>query len=197
MLKVVGVENLDDLFLKIPKECQRENPLNLPETLTEWELNDFIGSLAGFMATSPEYNIFTGAGSYEHYIPATIPYLLARSEFITAYTPYQPEVSQGTLQGIFEYQTLGISITDVISLFHMPQPDYIKIDVDGMEHFILRGGRSILNNVKGVLVEINDTFEDQAEESFQILKNAGLSLHRKCDIGDPNQFNQWWIRSTS
>jgi len=101
------------------------------------------------------------------------------------------------LKNIFEYQTLGISITDVISLFHMPQPDYIKIDVDGMEHFILRGGRSILNNVKGVLVEINDTFEDQAEESFQILKNAGLSLHRKCDIGDPNQFNQWWIRSTS
>jgi len=78
----------------------------LPEPLTEWELNDFIDALAGNIAVSPEYKIFIGAGSYEHYIPSSASYLLSRSEFVTSYTPYQPEMSQGTLQAIFEYQTL-------------------------------------------------------------------------------------------
>jgi len=106
MLEVVGVRTLDDLFSTIPDDCQRITPLDLPDPLSEWELNDLNESLSSSMATSPEYKIFTGAGSYEHFIPATIPYLLSRSEFTTAYTPYQPEISQGTLQGIFEYQTL-------------------------------------------------------------------------------------------
>jgi len=74
--------------------------------LTEWELNEHIDTLAGDMAVSPEYKVFLGAGSYEHYIPSVVSFLLGRSEFVTAYTPYQPEVSQGTLQAIYEYQTL-------------------------------------------------------------------------------------------
>jgi glycine dehydrogenase subunit 1 len=74
--------------------------------LSEWELNRHIDALAGTMAVSPEYKVFMGAGSYEHYIPAAVSHLLSRSEFVTSYTPYQPEMSQGTLQAIFEYQTL-------------------------------------------------------------------------------------------
>ncbi len=106
MLQVVGVDSLDDLFATIPKDCRRKGDLNLPKPLTEWELNDHISALAEQMAVWPEYKVFVGAGSYAHYIPASIQYLLSRSEFSTAYTPYQPEISQGTLQGIFEYQTL-------------------------------------------------------------------------------------------
>lgn len=98
------------------------------------------------------------------------------------------------LKDVFEYQTLGMSMTDMVSLLHIPQPDFIKIDVDGIEHFILRGGSNVLAKVKGVLVEINDAFQDQAEESVRILENAGLSLHRKCYLGNQHQFNQWWIR---
>ena len=106
MLQVVGAESLDALFTTIPEACRRKTNLELPEAVTEWELNDIMGSLAKSMAVFPEYKVFLGAGSYEHHIPASVTYLLGRSEFSTAYTPYQPEISQGTLQAIFEYQTL-------------------------------------------------------------------------------------------
>jgi glycine dehydrogenase subunit 1 len=106
MLNTVGVKSLEDLFGTIPVDCRRTSDLNLPQALTEWELNHHIDELCGSMAVSPEYKVFMGAGSYEHYIPVSLNHLLSRSEFVTSYTPYQPEMSQGTLQAIFEYQTL-------------------------------------------------------------------------------------------
>jgi len=106
MLEEVGVDDLDGLFSTIPEDCRHRGDLNLPEPLTEWELNDHMGALSDSMAVSPEYKMFIGAGSYEHYIPASVSNLLGRSEFVTSYTPYQPEISQGTLQAIYEYQTL-------------------------------------------------------------------------------------------
>jgi glycine dehydrogenase subunit 1 len=106
MMKTVGVTSLDDLFETIPEDCRCDCEPNLPDALTEWELNDHIDTLCGSMAVSPEYKVFMGAGSYEHYIPVSVKHLLGRSEFVTSYTPYQPEMSQGTLQAIFEYQTL-------------------------------------------------------------------------------------------
>ncbi len=105
MLGVVGISSLDDLFSTIPDDCRRKSELNLPEPMTEWELNDHMRDLASTMAAPPEYKIYMGAGSYEHHVPASLHYLLGRSEFSTAYTPYQPEISQGTLQAIFEYQS--------------------------------------------------------------------------------------------
>ena len=106
MLEAIGVKSLDDLFPTVPEDCRRKGDLNLPGVMTEWELNTHIDTLAGTMAVSPDYNVFIGAGSYDHYIPASVAHLLSRSEFVTSYTPYQPEISQGTLQAIFEYQTL-------------------------------------------------------------------------------------------
>jgi glycine dehydrogenase subunit 1 len=107
MLGVVGLRELDELFAAIPKDCRFEGALQLPEAMSEWALEEHVGRLAGRMAVSPEYSVFLGAGSYDHYIPATVSSLLGRSEFVTSYTPYQPEVLQGTLQGIYEYQTLA------------------------------------------------------------------------------------------
>ena len=105
MLQVVGVKRLDDLFSTIAQDCRMTGDLDLPE-LTEWELNDHMNALSESIIDEKSYNVFLGAGSYSHYIPEHINYLLGRSEFSTAYTPYQPEVSQGTLQAIFEFQTL-------------------------------------------------------------------------------------------
>jgi glycine dehydrogenase subunit 1 len=107
MLGAVGAKSLDDLFSAVPLSCRRTRDMNLPEPLSEWDLNRLMGDLSSTVAAPPEYKVYTGAGSYEHYIPQVVPYLLGRSEFVTSYTPYQPEMSQGTLQAIYEYQTLS------------------------------------------------------------------------------------------
>jgi glycine dehydrogenase subunit 1 len=106
MLKVVGTDSLEHLFSTVPGDCRHKAALNLPEPFTEWEANSLMDALSNSMAVSPEFKVFIGAGSYAHYIPAAVSYLVGRSEFVTSYTPYQPEMSQGTLQAIFEYQTL-------------------------------------------------------------------------------------------
>lgn len=106
MLKACGLKTLDELFTTVPEICRRDTPLNLPDPFSEWKLNDYMNSLVSLNKTGKEYKCFIGAGSYQHFIPAHINYLLGRSEFTTSYTPYQPEISQGTLQAIYEYQTL-------------------------------------------------------------------------------------------
>jgi len=106
MLKAVGADSLEELFAGVPEACRRKDAWNLPEPLTEWELNAHMDRLAARMASASSWKVYLGAGSYEHHIPSAVSYLLGRSEFSTAYTPYQPEISQGTLQGIYEYQTL-------------------------------------------------------------------------------------------
>ncbi len=116
MLKVTGAPSLESLFDSIPEHLKTQNGIDLPDRLSEWELDTHMEALASLNIACKDYKCFIGAGSYDHYIPAHIPYLISRSEFMTAYTPYQPEVSQGTLQGIYEFQTmvtelLGMDIT--------------------------------------------------------------------------------------
>jgi len=106
MLAVTGHSKLEDLFSHIPEDCRFNGDIDIPEPLSEWALTDHFQELSANNRTSSAKSILLGAGSYSHHIPAIVPSLVSRSEFLTAYTPYQPEMSQGTLQGIFEYQTL-------------------------------------------------------------------------------------------
>lgn len=106
MLKAIGAKSIEELFSFIPKDCRQKEALDLPGPMNEWDLNSFLESQADSIATMPKYKCFLGAGSYEHLIPSLVPSLMGRSEFLTSYTPYQPEISQGTLQGIFEFQSL-------------------------------------------------------------------------------------------
>jgi glycine dehydrogenase subunit 1 len=106
MLAVVGRHSLDELFCSIPDSCRYQGEMALPPPLSEWQLQDHFGELAARMAVNQRHRVLLGAGSYHHHIPESIRALASRSEFLTAYTPYQPEISQGTLQAIFEYQTL-------------------------------------------------------------------------------------------
>ena len=105
MLAVVGRKSLDELFCSVPDDCRYEGDLPLPQPLNEWALKDHMGELADSMTVTPKFKVLVGAGSNHHHIPETIGALMGRSEFLTAYTPYQPEIAQGTLQGVFEYQT--------------------------------------------------------------------------------------------
>jgi glycine dehydrogenase subunit 1 len=117
MLRTIGVDSVDELFADIPASL-RSSGLNLPPPESEAELAAHLASLAG--ANRTDLMSFLGAGAYRHYTPAVVDQLLLRSEFYTAYTPYQPEISQGTLQTIYEYQSLMAELTglDVVSASH-------------------------------------------------------------------------------
>lgn len=108
MLEVVGVNSVDDLYADVPGEVIFKEEYDLPEGLSEIELREWFRKLG---ARNTQLTVFGGQGAYDHYAPSVIPHLLERSEFYTAYTPYQPEISQGTLQYIFEYQSTISELT--------------------------------------------------------------------------------------
>ena len=108
MLDVIGVSSLDDLYAEVPEELKLHRELNIPTAKSEVEVRRIIEGLA---AENRRLVCFAGAGCYDHYTPSLVPYIAARSEFSTSYTPYQAEISQGTLQYIFEYQTMMADLT--------------------------------------------------------------------------------------
>ncbi|MFA5271960.1 MAG: aminomethyl-transferring glycine dehydrogenase subunit GcvPA [Candidatus Omnitrophota bacterium] len=105
MLGAIGVSSLDDLYRHFPSQIRINKNLNIPSGLSEAELRNFITSLADKNETVNEFNSFLGAGSYNHYVPSALNPIVSRAEFLTAYTPYQAECSQGILQAIYEYQS--------------------------------------------------------------------------------------------
>ncbi len=110
MLKTVGLKSMEELFDSIPADIVLRQPLNTPAALSEIELLAYFESLAERNGAAKRPS-FLGAGAYSHYAPTIVDHLISRSEFFTAYTPYQPEISQGTLQAIFEFQTLVCQLT--------------------------------------------------------------------------------------
>ncbi|MDP2973878.1 MAG: glycine dehydrogenase, partial [Candidatus Diapherotrites archaeon] len=105
MLQAIAVKSSRELFADIPTQVLLQKELNLPAALNERELRKEIESIAALNKTAKQLSLFLGAGCYNHFIPATVPAITGRSEFYTAYTPYQPEIAQGILQAIFEWQT--------------------------------------------------------------------------------------------
>ena len=110
MLKVIGVKELEDLFQGLPEKGKFPT-LDLPDGISEMEVLDEMSYISSANETPQELISFLGAGAYRHYIPAAVDNILRRGEFLTAYTPYQPEIAQGTLQAIFEYQSLIAALT--------------------------------------------------------------------------------------
>lgn len=111
MLKTIGKNSIEELFEVIPKEVRLNRPLNLGKPMSELEVRKRLGSYADKNKNLSQLVSFLGAGVYDHYIPSVVKHIISRSEFYTAYTPYQPEISQGTLQAIFEYQTMITNLT--------------------------------------------------------------------------------------
>ncbi|HEY3174990.1 MAG TPA: aminomethyl-transferring glycine dehydrogenase subunit GcvPA [Candidatus Polarisedimenticolia bacterium] len=113
MLAAVGVSSPSDLFRAIPEKLRLKGDLNLPPAHSELDLRRKMGAMAAANASAATHAFFLGAGAYNHYVPAAVWQLLLRSEFYTSYTPYQPEISQGTLQVTFEYQSLIAALTEM------------------------------------------------------------------------------------
>ncbi|GAA0124557.1 aminomethyl-transferring glycine dehydrogenase subunit GcvPA [Clostridium sp. CTA-19] len=111
ILDFLSIKSVDDLFKDVPGDVKLNRELNLESCLSELEVEKRLKSLAAKNKSMDELTCFLGAGNYDHYIPALVKHITGRSEFYTAYTPYQPEVSQGTLQAIFEYQSMICSLT--------------------------------------------------------------------------------------
>ncbi|MGE0754734.1 MAG: aminomethyl-transferring glycine dehydrogenase subunit GcvPA [Alphaproteobacteria bacterium] len=104
MLSAIGLRSVDELFAAIPGGLRLAKPLDLPAPMSEWELTRHMEELAAQNATVKTHNSFLGGGAYDHYIPAVVDSIASRGEFLTSYTPYQPEISQGLLQTLHEYQ---------------------------------------------------------------------------------------------
>lgn len=111
MLDVIGVHNIDDLFSDIPEDIRLRELLKINNPMSELEVNKYLNDMAKKNKGTNELVCFLGAGAYDHYIPSIIKHITSRSEFYTSYTPYQPEISQGTLQAIFEYQSMICELT--------------------------------------------------------------------------------------
>lgn len=108
MLKRIGVSSLDDLYSDVPAEFIFKGEYDLPSAMSEQQVRDYFEALA---SKNTKLKVFVGQGAYDHYTPAVIPYITSRSEFLTAYTPYQCEISQGTLRYIFEWQSMICALT--------------------------------------------------------------------------------------
>lgn len=111
MLARIGVSSIDDLFADIPADCLLKGPLDLPRHKSELEVERHIGRMAARNVPASSVPFFVGAGAYKHHVPASVDHLIQRSEFLTSYTPYQPEIAQGTLQYLFEFQTQVARLT--------------------------------------------------------------------------------------
>lgn len=141
MLETIGVQRIEDLFQAVPA-AHRFPDLQLPPALTEMEALDGMQDLSWSNESARDLVCFLGAGAYNHYIPAAVDMLLRRGEFYTAYTPYQPEISQGTLQAIFDYQSLIAALTgmDVSNASHYDGATAVAEAVT-MAHAHFRGKR--------------------------------------------------------
>ena len=111
MLDNIGAANIDDLFVDVPEAARRDGTVDLPRHQGEMQVERQLSAMAGKNMTASTVPFFCGAGAYKHHVPATVDHIIQRSEFLTSYTPYQPEITQGTLQYLFEFQTQVSELT--------------------------------------------------------------------------------------
>ena len=104
MLQALGLTDYRELYRDVPESMYLDRPLDIPQGMSELEVRRAVSAMAGKNKVFP--TVLRGAGAYDHYIPSIVKYIPAKEEFLTAYTPYQAEISQGLLQSIFEYQTM-------------------------------------------------------------------------------------------
>jgi glycine dehydrogenase subunit 1 len=146
MLGVVGVADVDALFVDVPAAARLAGPVDLPSHASEMAVERALGRLAGRNRPAGSGPFFCGAGAYRHQVPASVDHLIQRSEFLTSYTPYQPEIAQGTLQVLFEFQTQVAALTGLpVANASMYDGSTACAEAVLMAHRVTRRGKAVLS----------------------------------------------------
>ena len=177
MLSAIGAESLEDLFKDIP-ESHRNPRLDLPSAMSEPDLNLHASKLAALNADAGHYSSFIGAGSYWHHIPAIVNSITSRGEFMTAYTPYQPEVAQGTLQAAYEFQSMVCQLTGMdVANAGMYDGSTSIAEAALMACRVTRRDRvAILNSVSPLYRDVLDTYVQAPGLLVDEITSSNLSL---------------------
>ncbi|MCC7349557.1 MAG: aminomethyl-transferring glycine dehydrogenase subunit GcvPA [Phycisphaerales bacterium] len=185
MLKAVGASGMDDLLKQVPDELRLDRPLDLPPGMDELTLRNHLSELAGQNKSAGQKTCFLGAGVYDHFIPTVVDHLAMKAEFLTAYTPYQAEASQGSLQAFFEFQTMVCQLTGMevanASLYEgataLAEAALMALNVTGKREIIVSEGvhpqyrqvlRTYLSDLPAIYTEIplkNGVVDTQELES--------------------------------
>ncbi len=178
MLDAIGVDSANELFADIPEE-HRNPALDLPPPMSEFDLKRYFAELASMNKTPGEYACFLGAGSYRHYIPSIVRQITSRSEFMTAYTPYQPEISQGTLQTEFEFQTLCAQLTGMdVANAGMYDGSTSLAEAALMASRVTRRSRiAVLDSVSPAYISVLRTYTEAQGISIDVVSSNDLAFN--------------------
>jgi len=146
MLAVIGAGSIDELYVDVPASAQRSGTVELPGFQGEIEVERALAAMAGRNRAAGQGPFFCGAGAYRHHVPASVDHIIQRSEFLTSYTPYQPEIAQGTLQYLFEFQTQVAALTGMeVANASMYDGSTAAAEAVMMAHRVTRRGKAILS----------------------------------------------------
>ena len=182
MLAAIGAHGIDDLFVDVPEAARLDGPIHgLPNHMTELAVERHMTALARQNLVAGEVPFFLGCGAYRHHVPASVDHLIQRGEFLTAYTPYQPEIAQGTLQMLFEFQTQVARLlgTDVANA-SMYDGSTACWEAIGMARRITRRGRAILSG--GLHPHYVSVARTMAKYTGDVLDTAAPALTAETDI---------------
>ena len=146
MLATIGVASVDDLFVDVPHAAYRAENVDLPRHQSEMQVERQLAAMASKNTSASQVPFFCGAGAYKHHVPATVDHIIQRSEFLTSYTPYQPEITQGTLQYLFEFQTQVSELTGMpVANASMYDGSTAAAEAVLMAHRVTRKTRAVLS----------------------------------------------------
>ncbi len=171
MLACIGVKSIDDLFADIPEVARLTAPMDLPRRKSELEVERHLSRLAAKNVPASDVPFFVGGGAYKHHVPATVDHLIQRSEFLTSYTPYQPEITQGTLQALFEFQTQIADLTAMdVANASMYDGSTAAAEAVLMAHRVTRRNKAVISGgVHPHYRAVIRTTSELADDTFDIL----------------------------
>jgi glycine dehydrogenase subunit 1 len=181
MLKTIGAASIDDLFVDVPASARRSGVVDLPLHAGELEVERELAEMAGRNRAAGQGPFFCGAGAYKHHVPASVDHLIQRSEFLTSYTPYQPEIAQGTLQVLFEFQTQVAALTGMdVANASLYDGSTAAAEAVMMASRITKRNKAVLS--PGLHPHYAETVQTLAHAVGMDIERMGLAIDAEADV---------------